>query len=399
MDGKNLLRRLREVLDEESSGTWMDDRTSYDFCFEAAKQFVMQTGCLTNETEFKTVANQANYQLPTDFIKLYAKSTNNRYYVQFSGSGNDNNVLFRDYEDLDYNKYLHTYDTQQGTMTRNATTFQDTGQDFSDWITTSGNAAYKITVTHTSGAVEWAYLGDDSTTTNTNDTIAVYSDLALSSGGWNGTSGTPSFYRIEQTSGQVTPDYFAIRDKQDKMTQVTGTATSAGDASAGECTLTDSAATFITSEYVTAGDIVHNTTDGSDGVILSITSDTQLVCSLFGGTGNDWDVDDAYVIQPQSRQEIFFDPPPSTAGYIVRVPYLARPAPVYSDYGVYDFRTHNMEAIIKYAAWLYKYRDSEPDFGDKLYLFWDKAVKQEAASLQPHIRRRRFNVNLKARRR
>ena len=398
MDGKDLLRRLREVLDEESTGTWMDDRTSYDYLYEGAKQFVFRTGCLTGEHEFITVANQTNYQLPTKFLKLHTKNRDNRYYVQFSGSGSDNHVFFRDFEDMDYNKYSHTYDTQQSTMTRTSTTFKDIGQDFSDWETSSGNASYKITVTHTSGATEWGYLGAASTGTNTDDTVAVYSDLALSSTGWNGTSGTPSFYRIENTSGQATPDDFTIRDKQDKMTQSTGTATSAGDASAGECTLTDTSATFITTEYVTAGDTVHNTTDGSTGVVLSITSDTALVCALFGGTGDDWDTDDAYVIQPQSRQEIFFDPPPSTAGYIVRVPFLARPAPVYSDYGMYEFRIHNMEAIIKYAGWLYKYRDSEPDFGDKLYIFWDQAIKQEAASLRPYLRRRRLGVNLKANR-
>ena len=397
MDGKNLLRRLREVLDEESTGTWMDDRTSYDFLWEAAKQFVFRTGCITSETEFLTVANQKEYQLPTNFIKLYLKNRDNRFYVQYSGSGADNNIFFRDLEDLDYNKNAHTYDTQQSTMTRTSTTFKDIGQDFSDWETTSGNAAYKITVTHTTGAVEWAYLDEASTGTNTDDTIAVYSDLALSSTGWNGTSGTPSFYRIENTSGQTTPDFFTVRDKQDKMTQSTGTATSAGGATAGSCTLTDTSATFITTEYVTAGDLVHNTTDGSDGVVLSITSDTALVCALFGGTDNDWTSSDAYVIQPQSRQELYFDPPPSESGYIVRVPFLARPAPVYSDYGVYEFRTHNMEAIIKYAGWLYKYRDSEPDFGDKLYMFWDNAIRQEAQSLRPHVRKRKLNVNLKKR--
>ena len=398
MDGKELLRRLREVLDEESTGTWMDDRTSYDFLYEAAKQFAFRTGCLTSETEFITVANQANYILPTNFVKLFTKNRSNDLYVQFSGSGNDNHVLFRDFEDMDYNKNAHTYDTQQSTMTRNATTFVDIGQDFSDWETTSGNAAYKIQVTHTSGATEWAYLGEATTTTNTDDTIPVFSDLAMDSTGWNGTSGTPSFYRIVNVSGQTTPDWFTIRDRQTKMTQSTGTATSDGDASAGQCTLTDTSGEFITSEYVTAGDYVHNTTDESTGIVLSISADTALVCALFGGTGNDWDTDDAYVIQPQSRQEIFFEPPPSTAGYIVRVPFLARPAPVYSDYGVYEFRTHNMEAIIKRAAWEYKYRDAEPDFGDKWYVLWENAIRMEAHALKPHLRRRRLNVNMKKRR-
>lgn len=397
MDGKNLIRRLEEILDEEATGTWTDDRTSYDFLWEAAKQFVFRTGYMTSEVEFITVANQQEYQLPTNFVKLFSKNRSNRYYLQYSGSGNDNHIFFKDYEDMDYNKYTRTYDSQQSTMTRTSTTLKDIGQDFSDWETSTGNASYKITVTHTSGAIEWAYMGAASTGTNTDDTIAVYSDLALGSTGWNGTSGTPLFYRVENTSGQLTPDWFTIRDKQDKMTQVTGTATSTAADSAGQVTLTDTSAAFITTEYVTAGDNIHNTTDSSTGVVLSITSDTALVCALFGGD-TDFTENDVYVIQPQSRQEIFFDPPPSTAGYIVRVPFLARPAPVYSDYGIYEFRTHNMEAIIKYAAWLYKYRDSEPDFGDKLFLFWDQAIRQEASSLRPHVRKPRLGVNLKKRR-
>ena len=72
-----------------------------------------------------------------------------------------------------------------------------------------------------------------------------------------------------------------------------GTVTTANGAGT---TLTDSAATFVTSG-VKAGMLVRNTTDGSIGYVVSVDSETQLTISgLSGGTDNDWDSGDAYQI-------------------------------------------------------------------------------------------------------
>ena len=51
----------------------------------------------------------------------------------------------------------------------------------------------------------------------------------------------------------------------------TRTTTSAGAAVGGASTLTDTGGDF---SDVSPGDIVHNTTDGSDGIVLSKTSST-----------------------------------------------------------------------------------------------------------------------------
>jgi len=399
-DGKDLLRRLEQILNEESVGTWLDDKSSYDFLWEAAKEWTARTKCLTSMYEFKTVEGQPNYTLPAGFLKLFLMDKQNRYYVRYT-DGTDHFVKFKDYEDIIHENSVQTYDIQQSTLTTSATTIQDTGQDFGDWETSSGDSVYQLRFTDTQGNESWAYLGEASTTTNADDTIAVFTDLARASTGWNGAgtpSGTASHYRVEKASSADVPTSFSIRDKQALYSQITGTATSDGDDSAGECTLTDSSGVFITTDYVNKGDIIHNTTDSSDGVVLSITSATALVCALFGGTGNDWDKDDAYVIQPQGRLEIYLDPPPSDSGDIVRVDFTERPDPVYSDYGVYRFRQHATEAIVKYAAFLYKYRDQEPNFGDALFQWWDRAVRQEAYNLHPEKKRSRWTVNLKARR-
>lgn len=401
MPGKDYLRRIEQLLDEESIGTWLDDRTSYDFLFEAAKEFAARTACLTGSYHFKTVANQANYVLPANFLKLFLRDGQHRFFISYSDGSGDTNIYYKDYQDIRFNNSVKTYDIQQGTLTTSATTLQDTGQDFSDWETDSAddNAAYIVVLTNTVGTEFWAYLGAASTTTNDDDTVAVYSDIAKASTGWNGgtPSGTASFYRIQKVSSQATPSSFSIRDKQSLYSQITGTATSDGDATAGECTLTDSSGLFITTDYVNPADIVFNTTDESNGPVLSITSATALKCALFGGTDNEWDSSDAYVIQPQGRLEIYFDPPPSTSEYLCRIDFIKRPNPVYSNYGTYLFREHAIEAIIKYAAFMYKYRDGEPDFGDALFVWWERSVKRELANLNPHLNRRKLKVNFKNR--
>jgi len=198
--------------------------------------------------------------------------------------------------------------------------------------------------------------------------------------------------------GVDVPDHFSIRDKQSLYSQITGSATSAGASSGGECTLTNTDALFTTTEYVSAGDIIHNTTDESDGVVLSVTSATALVCALFGdGTDNDWTDKDDYVIQPQGRYELILDPPPDDEDDTVRVQYIERPEPVFSDYGVYRFSQQGSEAIIDYAAAKYKYRDDQREFAREFLGLWDMKVKEDYTNMRPMIKKRGFKVNLKKR--
>jgi hypothetical protein len=85
--------------------------------------------------------------------------------------------------------------------------FQDQSQNFSTYQTNVGNAAYMIVITNNDATVSWGYMGAASTVTNANDTIAVYTDKALSSAGWNGqdpTAKTPSSYEVRKTNFQIT---------------------------------------------------------------------------------------------------------------------------------------------------------------------------------------------------
>jgi hypothetical protein len=199
----------------------------------------------------------------------------------------------------------------------------------------------------------------------------------------------------DSTTSVSYPGEFSIRENATLPTQLSSTTTSAGAASGGQCTLTDSAADF---SDVSAGDWVHNTTDGSHGIVLSKTSSTALVTALFNGTNDDWSSADSYVIQPQGRWQIVLVPPPDTDGHTVTVYYLQRPAPVYSNYGLWRFPHQCCNAIVKYAAWLYKYREREPNTGDKWYVIYDQQVKRFANQYDNVFRRKNIHVSLKARR-
>ena len=298
MDGKDLLRRLRQLLNEDSDSGWLDEQSSYDFLYDAAVEYVDRTACLRTSQSITTVADDEAYDLKPDFLKLYLRNKSGDFYIKINDGSNDYFSTFKDYEDIYYQ--------------------------------------------------------------NNTTSIAI-------------------------------PSHFTIIDAS-IPSQVTGTATSSGAASNGECTLTDSAADF---SDVEAGAVVNNTTDGSNGIVLSKTSTTALVTALYGGTDNDWDSSDAYVIQPQGRYQIILDPPPSTANYTIYVPYVQRPAPVYSDFGAYRFA--NPSLLVKYAFWLYKYRDREPNFGDAMYRFWDMEVRKKAYTVNRAQRPSNWKVNLKKR--
>jgi len=98
-----------------------------------------------------------------------------------------NGFWFRHFDEY-YNFDDTTQDSLQGTPAYNPTgqSLQDDGQDFSTWQTTSGDAAYKIYIVNSDNSVTSGFLGAAFTTANTNDSIYVYQNYALSAAGWNG---------------------------------------------------------------------------------------------------------------------------------------------------------------------------------------------------------------------
>lgn len=303
MDGKNLLYRVREVLDEDTTSSFLDDRSTFDYLYEAAIEFAMRTKLLRSSQTITTVADQSTYTLSADFLGLYAKDRDNRYFVKYTDNSDADSFLFwHDYEDILFENY---------------------------------------------------------------------------------------------TTSVSLPNYFSIINDPAKDLQVSGTATSTTTQTGYESNLIDTAGDF---SDVSAGDIIHNTTDSSDGIVLSKNSSTSLQIALFNGTDNDWTSGDAYIIQPQGRMQLVINPSPSTAGDTLTINYIKRPDPVYSHYGTYIFQNHHMTALIKYAAWMYKYKDREPQTGDSLFQYWDRQVGIHSEQVRNTMNRRGFKVNRKMRR-
>lgn len=197
------------------------------------------------------------------------------------------------------------------------------------------------------------------------------------------------------------PNRFSIIDNPTLSTRLSGTATATGSLVGGESVLTDSGANFST---VSPGDVVHNTTDSSDelssdGIVLSVQSNTQLLVAMFNGTNNFFTTGDAYIIQPQGTYQLILDPPPNTSGHTATFYYIQKPLPVYSDYGIFRFPSHYNNAAVKYAAFLYKYRDRQPNFGDHLYMIFDNEVRKAQNNSNLALNRTGFRMNLKNRQR
>jgi hypothetical protein len=189
------------------------------------------------------------------------------------------------------------------------------------------------------------------------------------------------------------PSCFAITDAGDQ-TRLTGTCTSTGTLSNEESNLIVSGAPF---SGAAVGDIVHNTTDGSSGYVVATSSTTTVTTSLFGGTNNYWTSGDAYILNPQSRFKLVLDPPPADSGNSITVYYIKRPNPVYSPYRAYSFPVNFKGALVKYAAWLYKYRDREPNYGDAFFKFWDSQTRLYGRTINKALGgpRRGFRVIMK----
>jgi len=207
-----------------------------------------------------------------------------------------------------------------------------------------------------------------------------------------------SIIYANQTTSQSVPNRFTVIDKASLYSQITGTATSIGTSSAGLSVLTDTSGLFTTTDYVSAGDLIHNTTDVSSGIVLSVTDATHLNTAIFSntdGTAASWAVSDAYVIQPQGRLEILFDPPLSTAGHTVTVYYIQRPAPVFHDYGMYRFSPNYMNALISYAAAKYKLADREPGSWDVFRKEWAGRLGEVSNSIGNTFNRSGFRMSLR----
>ena len=207
MDGRELKYRVQLILDEETGGNFIDEKTAYDYLNEGALEVARQTNALTSTQSITTVADQTGYTLNADFLSLYLKDQSNQMFIRYSDGTTTSHIKFGRYEE---------------------------------------------------------------------------------------------FILSNQTTSVAFPDRFTVTDDPTLDTQLSSTASAAGakSSSTGEATLTDTVTSSTQFADISAGDIVHNTTDSSSGIVLSKTSDTVLVTALFPDDPSatveaDWDSSDA----------------------------------------------------------------------------------------------------------
>ena len=280
MDGKSARLFVEHLITASNKKQLLNRQLTYDFLNQGAEEFVALTDAVKETQTITTVASTANYDLNTDFLKLWLKDDDPRggdYFILYSDGTNTYTILFKPYQKVIYD----------------------------------------------------------------NDTSEI-----------------------------LIPSYFTLLEKTSLPSQVTATTSAAGTESGGQSTLTDGTAAF--SNNVSIRDIVHNSTQDTTGVILSVTSGTALVTAVFDRTGNPggWASGDTYVIQPAHRMQLQFTPIPSTASHTATVYYVAKPNPVYSDYGIWQIQDQYHKAFCYYAAHLYLVEDElrEPDQGIKVAL-------------------------------
>ncbi len=178
------------------------------------------------------------------------------------------------------------------------------------------------------------------------------------------------------------PQAFALQDPVAPGTRITGTATASSTGAApGEAFLEDAAADFAA---VAPRDAVFNTTDGSTGVVLAVESPTRLRLALFNGESNTLTLGDAYLIEPQPRYRIRLDAPALVDGHTLAVPYLARPAPIYSAAGSNQLPTLFTDAVAQLAAWKFK---QDFDFDPKQHSHLTQAFVAAVADYRRELAR------------
>jgi len=102
MDGKTLLRDLRQFIQEQSASTWLDDKTSYDYLYKAAVEFVSRTRINTATQTITTVASQREYTLNADFLEMQLSDTDNLPFLKYYDTASYSFIKWREYDAMVY---------------------------------------------------------------------------------------------------------------------------------------------------------------------------------------------------------------------------------------------------------------------------------------------------------
>ena len=112
MDGKELLYKLREFLNEQDDSPNFEEKTAYDALYEAVVELVDRAELLTSVQTITTVADQTDYTLNADYIKpLLRNPDNDELFLYYTNSsGNDSLMKWKDYRKIKWENNTDSVD-------------------------------------------------------------------------------------------------------------------------------------------------------------------------------------------------------------------------------------------------------------------------------------------------
>jgi len=100
MEGYSLKRRLADLLGEAATSSFLNDRTTYDYLYDAAKDFNKRTHFLTNVQSLAVSALTGTYNLNADYVALALSDEFNRPFIKYTVNGTDYFIYSKDYQDI-----------------------------------------------------------------------------------------------------------------------------------------------------------------------------------------------------------------------------------------------------------------------------------------------------------
>lgn len=360
MIGIDYLNRLSQLLnDQHPSGYWMDKKVSFDFLYEAAKDMQKELGTLHSSQTITMVPAQTNYALHPSYMGIsLVDEKGDKLVKYYDGVANTSW--------LNWKEYSAVLLDNQTTSTRTPTSFSIIDRALDSQITSTVTS----TTTHSGGEVNLVNSAAGTTFADVCPGDAVYnvtqSLIGIVLSKTNATTLKTVMFDVSAVNsaygGWTSGDTYIIQPQPRYDLVVDPPPTGV------ELLTLDVAPSTSWSAGAT---ITGATSTETCTVISCVTSKTYIVENRSGTfTLGEVLSDGTYAADQGTSYPTF------TGQQTITVNYLQKPTPVYSDYGSYRFAAGYEEALLKYAAWLYKYRDANPNFSDVFYKVYDMQLRK-----------------------
>ena len=381
MIGIDYLSRLSQLLnDAHPSGYFLDKKNSFDYLYEAAKDMQKELGSLHSSQTITMVPGQTNYALNPAYMGMYITDDYGDKVVKFYDGTATSWLTWMDYSDIVYNN--------QTTWVRNPSSYGVIDRTLASRIsgtTTSSDAQIggESNLINSAAALTFADVCPGDAVYNT---TSNYTGIVLSK--TNATTLKTAMFDVSAVNsayaGWTSGDAYIIQPQPRYDLVVDPPPTGI------ELLTIDATPTPTT--WAAGATLTGATSLKTCTVISKVTATTYMVESR-SGTFTDGEI----ISDGTNSRDCGAGYPTFTGQQIATVNYLQRPDPVYSDYGSYRFAAGYEEALLKYACWLYKYRDLNPNFGDTLYKVYDMQIRKAKNVQRRAVGAKGFRLNLQKR--